>query len=174
VAAANRQFVAGRLRIDTSFPVGVQIGQVTQAGPFQIEAVPAAHEELEPEYVGYIVRCGPWTIYHSGDTILYNGIIEKLRPHKVDVALLPINGRTSERRVAGNLNGAESARLGIQIGARTVIPCHYEMFEFNTADPRDFADACKALGQPYHILRCGERWESSVLQLDINRAGRNQ
>jgi hypothetical protein len=48
------------------------------------------------------------------------------------------------------------------------------MFEFNTADPRDFADACKALGQPYHILRCGERWESSVLQLDINRAGRNQ
>jgi L-ascorbate metabolism protein UlaG (beta-lactamase superfamily) len=165
VPDANRQFVAARLGVDSSFPVGVQIGQFTQAGPFQIEAVPAAHEELGPEYVGYIVRCGPWTIYHSGDTLLYDGIVEKLRPYKVDVALLPINGRVPERRVAGNLSSAESAKLGIEIGARTVIPCHYEMFEFNTADPRDFADECKALRQPYYILRCGERWESSVLRL---------
>jgi L-ascorbate metabolism protein UlaG (beta-lactamase superfamily) len=165
VPDANRQFVAARLGVDSSFPVGVQIGQFTQAGPFQIEAVPAAHEELGPEYVGYIVRCGTWTIYHSGDTLLYEGIVEKLRPYKVDVALLPINGRVPERRVAGNLSSVESAKLGMQIGARTVIPCHYEMFEFNTADPRDFADACKALRQPYYILRCGERWESSALRL---------
>lgn len=173
VAEANRQFVAERLGVDSSFPRGVQIGQVAQAGPFQIEAVPAAHEELGPEYVGYIVRCGPWTIYHSGDTLLYEGMAEKLRPHKVDVALLPINGLLPERRVAGNLSGAESAKLGMQIGARTVIPCHYEMFEFNTADPREFAEACKALGQPYQILRCGERWESSALKLDAKRQGRN-
>ena len=47
---------------------------------------------------------------------------------------LPINGRAPERRVAGNLSGAEAARLAKSIGARLVIPCHYEMFEFNTAD----------------------------------------
>jgi L-ascorbate metabolism protein UlaG (beta-lactamase superfamily) len=79
------------------------------------------------------------------------------------VALLPINGRAPERRVAGNLNATEAAELGKQIGARTVIPCHYEMFEFNTADPQEFAQACRKIGQAYHILRCGERWESTAL-----------
>jgi L-ascorbate metabolism protein UlaG (beta-lactamase superfamily) len=166
VPEANCQVVAERLRIAASFPVGLEIGQVTQAGPFRIEAVPAAHEELGPESVGYIVRCGPWSIYHSGDTLLYEGMAEQLRPHNIDVALLPINGRAPERRVAGNLSAAEAAQLGKQIGARTVIPCHYEMFAFNTADPRDFAEACGIIKQPYHILRCGERWESTFLQLD--------
>lgn len=164
VAAPNRKFVAERLGIDSSFPVGLEIGQSTEVGPFGIEAVPAAHDELGPDYVGYIVRFGLWTIYHSGDTLLYKGMAERLRPYNVDVALLPINGRAAERRVAGNLNATEAAHLGQQTRARSVIPCHYEMFEFNTADPKDFAEACKKIGQPYHILRCGERWESTALQ----------
>ena len=166
VAAANRNFVAERLGMDASFPVGLEIGQSTEAGPFRIQAVPAKHDELGPEFVGYIVRCGPWTIYHSGDTLLYDGMAELLQSHKVDVALLPINGRAPERRVAGNLNAVEAAQLGKQIAARTVIPCHYDLFTFNTADPEDFATACEAIGQPYYILRCGERWESTFLQAD--------
>jgi L-ascorbate metabolism protein UlaG (beta-lactamase superfamily) len=164
VAEANRQFVADRLKIAASVPVGIGIGESTTAGQFRIEAVPAKHDELGSEFVGYIVSCGPWTIYHSGDTLLYQGMAEKLRPYQVDVALLPINGAAAERRVAGNLNGVESARLGKEIGARTVIPCHYEMFEFNTADPREFVTECKKIGQPHHVLRCGERWESTALQ----------
>jgi L-ascorbate metabolism protein UlaG (beta-lactamase superfamily) len=173
VAEANREFVAQRLGIDPSFPVGLEIGQSTDAGPFRIEAVPAKHDELGPEFVGYIVRFGPWTIYHSGDTLLYDGMADLLRLHKVDVALLPINGRAPERRVAGNLNAAEAAQLGKQIAARTVIPCHYEMFVFNTADPQDFARACDAIEQPYNILRCGERWESTSLEADRRREAAN-
>jgi L-ascorbate metabolism protein UlaG (beta-lactamase superfamily) len=173
VPAANRHFVAERLGIDPSFPVGLENGQYTDAGPFRIEAVPAAHDELGPEFVGYIIRCGPWTIYHSGDTLLYDGMAALLQRHQVDVALLPINGRAPERRVAGNLNAVEAAQLGQQIAARTVIPCHYEMFAFNTADAQDFANACDAIGQPYHILRCGERWESMSLKTDRNREAGN-
>jgi L-ascorbate metabolism protein UlaG (beta-lactamase superfamily) len=166
VAEANRNFVAGRLGIDASLPVGLEIGRATDAGPFRIEAVPAKHDELGPEFVGYIVRFGPWTVYHSGDTLLYNGMAELLLRHNVDVALLPINGRAPERRVAGNLNAEEAAQLGKQIAARTVIPCHYEMFAFNTGNPQDFAVACDAIGQRYDILRCGERWESCSLEAD--------
>jgi L-ascorbate metabolism protein UlaG (beta-lactamase superfamily) len=173
VAAANRKFVAERLGIDSAVPVGVEIGDAVTVGPFRIEAVPAAHDELGPEFVGYIVRFGPWTIYHSGDTLWYEGMAERLRPYKVDVALLPINGQAPERRVAGNLNGVESARLGKEIGARTVIPCHYEMFEFNTADPREFVEECKNMKQPYHVVRCGERWDSTSLQADRTREAGN-
>ena len=61
--------------------------------------------------MGYVVRFGRWTVYHSGDTVLYDGMVERLGAERIDVALLPINGRAPERRVAGNLNGPEAAAL---------------------------------------------------------------
>lgn len=163
VPGANRAFVAERLGVDPSVPAALEFHDSVSVGPFQIEAVPAAHENLDPQYAGYVVRCGPWTIYHSGDTVLYEGMAEQLRPHAIDVALLPINGRVPERRVAGNLTAREAAGLGKAIGARTVIPCHFEMFTFNTADPADFVAACAAIGQRGDVLRCGERWSTAAL-----------
>jgi L-ascorbate metabolism protein UlaG (beta-lactamase superfamily) len=80
-----------------------------------------------------------------------------------DVALLPINGDLPERGVAGNLNGREAALLGKEMGARVVIPCHFEMFAFNTASPDEFIRAARDHGQRYRILRAGERWSSSEL-----------
>jgi L-ascorbate metabolism protein UlaG (beta-lactamase superfamily) len=169
VPEVNRQFVAQRLNVAPARLRGIRIG-IGEAihvaeGAFQIEAVPAAHEALEEQFVGYVVRCGPWTIYHSGDTLVYDGHAERLRPLGVDVALLPINGRAPERRVAGNMNANEAAALAHAIGARTVIPCHYEMFTFNTADPADLAAACARLGQRCDIVQCGARVESTALFL---------
>jgi L-ascorbate metabolism protein UlaG (beta-lactamase superfamily) len=74
----------------------------------------------------------------------------------VDIALLPINGRAPQRRVAGNLDGKEAAELAQAIGARLVIPCHYDMFTFNTAAPDLFVETCERLGQPYKVLQNGE------------------
>ena len=142
VAEANRQFVADRLRSMLAIPVGIAIGDATSIatsqGHFASRRVPAKHDEMRADVVGYIVRCGPWTIYHSGDTLLYDGMAERLRPFPRWMwRCCRSMVQAPERRVAGNLNGAESAHLAKAIGARTVIPCHYEMFEFNTADPRD-------------------------------------
>jgi len=158
--AANRDFIANRLGVASSFPIGLRDGESAEAGPFRFTAVPAAHEELTPECLGYVVQFGRWSVYHSGDTLLYPGMAERLRPFNVDVALLPINGRAPERRVAGNLNGSEAAHLAKSIGARLVIPCHYEMFAFNTASPAEFIRVSTSIAQSYRVLRCGERWES--------------
>ena len=163
IPEANRDVVAERLRVDPAWPVGLAVGDQVEVGPFAIEAVPAAHEALAPQYVGYVVRCGPWTVYHSGDTVRYDGMADLLTPMAIDVALLPINGRAPERRVAGNLDATEAAELGRDIGARVVIPCHYEMFTFNTADPAAFVAACQALGQRGDVVRCGEQWSSASL-----------
>ena len=163
IPEATRAFVAERLGIDAAAPTGLAIGEARDVGAFRVEAVPAAHEALAPEYVGYVVRCGRWTLYHSGDTVPYDGMADLLRPHAVDVALLPINGRSPERRVAGNLGPEEAATLGKAIGARTVIPCHYEMFAFNTADVSDFVAACARIGQRGDVVRCGERWSTASL-----------
>ena len=78
--------------------------------------------------------------------MLYEGIEDRLRPWKVDVALLPINGRDQARRVAGNLNGAQAARLAHDINAKLVIPCHYDMFEFNTANARRIHSRSRSVG----------------------------
>ena len=163
IPEANREFVAERLSVDPQLPLGLRDGESMTVGEFRMTAVPAAHEQVGPEYLGYVVQFGSWTVYHSGDTLLYEGMADRLKKFPIDVALLPINGRTPERRVAGNLSAREAAELGKAIGARTVIPCHYEMFTFNTADPREFIEAAEAIGQPYQVLRCGERWESARL-----------
>ena len=51
--------------------------------------------------------------------------------------------------------------LAREIGAGLVIPCHYDMFEFNTASPDEFIRVAEELNQPYRVLRAGERWTSS-------------
>jgi L-ascorbate metabolism protein UlaG (beta-lactamase superfamily) len=157
--AANVTFAAQRLGEPqrTRFvPLGE--GQRATLGAFTLQAVPAAHEHLATEFAGFVVQAGPHRIYHSGDTVLFPGMAERLRLLAIDVALLPINGRAPERRVSGNLSGPEAAQLAHDIGVRVVVPCHYEMFAFNTASPDAFVRACTHLGQGHVVLRAGERW----------------
>src|SRR5437667_1535136 len=169
IPEANREFVVDRVEIAAELPRGLDAGQFTIVAGFKIHAVPAAHEQLERDengrhkFLGYVVEFGGELVYHSGDTVLYDGMIEWLRRWPIDVALLPINGRAPERRVAGNLWGREAAQLAKDIGARLVVPCHYEMFDFNTATPDEFVAECQRLDQPHRVLRAGERWSSDEL-----------
>ena len=169
IPEANREFVADRLEILADLPRGLDAGQSARIAGYHIHAVPAAHNELEKDawgrhkFLGYVVEAGPWTIYHAGDTVRYDGMVDWLQRRPVDLALLPINGDRPERGVAGNLDGDGAARLARDIGARLVIPCHYEMFEFNTASPGAFAETARSLGQAHRVLRCGERWSSAEL-----------
>lgn len=163
VPTANLTFSADRLGRPAHRFTPIDAGETLPIGRFRVTAVPAAHEDLEAEgshfpCLGYVVQAGKLRVYHSGDTVWYPTMVEWLAPLGVDVAILPINGRKPERRVAGNLWGDEAARLARSIGARCVIPCHYEMFTFNTESPERFVAACRELQQPYHILRCGEHF----------------
>jgi L-ascorbate metabolism protein UlaG (beta-lactamase superfamily) len=159
LSAANLDFATQRLGAAASRRcVALGDAERRSVGAFTFERVPAAHEELRPEFAGFVVSVGSFRIYHSGDTLLFPGMVERLRPFAVDLAILPINGRAPERRVAGNLDGVEAAQLAHDIGARWVVPCHYEMFAFNTASPAAFVAACRVRGQRHAVLRAGERW----------------
>ena len=179
IPEANREFVAERLECDPTIPVGLDDGDYKQVDAYYLHGIAAAHEELETDeagrckFLGYVARFGPWTVYHSGDTVHYSGLVERLTPFNVDVAILPINGSRPERKVAGNLNGIEAATLACAINAKLAIPCHYEMFTFNTAPPDSFIAAAAALKQPVHVLRAGERCtvEKSVSGVVTTRSG---
>jgi L-ascorbate metabolism protein UlaG (beta-lactamase superfamily) len=169
IPEANRIFAANRMGIVPEIPIGLDAGRHAVVRGFNIHGVPAAHETIEKDeagrckFLGYVIEFGGWAVYHSGDTIRYPGMAEILRQWRIDVALLPINGFRVERRVAGNLGTRDAAELGQDIQARCVIPCHYEMFEFNTANPTEFVLYAKQLGVRHRVLRAGERWSSREL-----------
>jgi len=164
VPAANLEFAAQRLGVEPQHLQGIDAGESLNLAGCWWHAVPAAHEQVDRDargrclYLGYVVQLGPFTIYHSGDTIRYAEQVSAVGQWPIDIALLPINGRAPERRVAGNLWGSEAAELAQELSARWVIPCHYEMFEFNTATPVEFVTTCRRLGQEFAVLRCGERF----------------
>jgi len=166
IPEANRNFVCERLNIPTSLPLGLNEGKSITLNikdeNVTFHGIPAAHNEVTRDqmgnclYMGYVIRIGERIIYHSGDTLLFPGLAEILKSFKPDLAILPINGNDPARKVAGNLSIDEAVSLGKDIGAGLVIPCHYDMFTFNTADPALFRKKADEAGLPYRILQGGE------------------
>lgn len=170
VAAANRELAIERLGEEfSSNLILLDANKSVTCGEIEIHGIAAAHNTVERDqqgqcrFLGYVIRWASFTLYHSGDTLLHDQLVPSLRRFKIDLALLPINGDKPERRVAGNLDGPQAAQLAHDIGARCVIPCHYDMFEFNTASPDEFVTACALLRQKCHVLRNGEGCDFSTL-----------
>ncbi len=168
---AHLALTSERTGVEEASLTGLNAGESSRLGEFELRAIAAAHDELTTDdegnhlFLGYVVRFGDWTIYHSGDTRLYDGLAESLQEFDIDVAMLPINGAAPERRVAGNLWGHEAAALAKEIGAKIVFPCHYDLFSFNTATPDAFVHECWRQDQAYRVLRSGERWSSCELRV---------
>lgn len=115
----------------------------------QIISIPAAHEFLEHSsktgfrYLGYIVNVDGFSIYHSGDTCYYEGLMPRLKCCPLDLMLIPINGRDGKRYrtgCIGNLTYQEAVDLAGEVNPRLVCPAHYGMFAYNTEDPQLFVD----------------------------------
>lgn len=59
--------------------------------------------------------------------------------------------------MTANLSAAEAIHLARAIGASVVIPCHFDMFEFNTVSPDEFITLAEKANQAYVLLQNGER-----------------
>jgi L-ascorbate metabolism protein UlaG (beta-lactamase superfamily) len=167
IPEANRQFVADRVKCENEFLTGLNSERSVAIDKFTFHGIPAKHNEIERDengnckFMGYVISFGEYNIYHSGDTLWFDEMVDLLKPFEVDVAILPINGNDPTRGVAGNLNSEEAVRLGKAINAQYVIPCHYDMFKFNTADVNEFIRQAMKLNQPYKVLSGGEKFSSN-------------
>ena len=165
--AANADLCSRRIGVRMDHLVLADEGGTVQVGEFSVTGIASAHESKEYDeqghcrFLGYVLRFGQWTIYHSGDTVMHSTLVKSLQQFSVDVAILPINGRSTIRGVAGNLNPYEAVHLARDIGARIAVPCHYDMFEFNTGDPEEFRAFSEAWRQPYKILPVGGYFDST-------------
>jgi L-ascorbate metabolism protein UlaG (beta-lactamase superfamily) len=107
-----------------------------------VRLVPAWHTSTTPKGTvntpaGLVINLGGKTVYHLGDTALFSDLKLVADRDNVDVALMCIGGHyTMDRHDAVN-----AADL---VGAKTVIPCHYNTFPPIETDADAFKSDVKA------------------------------
>jgi L-ascorbate metabolism protein UlaG (beta-lactamase superfamily) len=139
-------------------------------GAGAVTVVPAIHGMTvadsypdDPRFVGYVLELDGTRIYHAGDTIVSDGLRAALEPLAVDVALLPVNGRTYYRELeglVGNMGPRDAVILATEIGASMLVPYHWDLFRGNTERPGRVVDDAVEAGAPLHVLtlRRGVPW----------------
>ncbi len=135
-----------------------------------IHALPSAHEELAVDgrgrhkALGYIIEAGGMSVYHPGDCAPYEGLEANLASFKIDLALLPVNGRDAARKeggVPGNFSLEESVALARSQGFGASLGHHYGLFDFNTIDVAAAEVYLARLGgePPFALARAGQRYD---------------
>jgi L-ascorbate 6-phosphate lactonase len=174
-ASPDARYVASFTSCDTLVEAGLdgdrivvpEVGEPVEIAGARITAVPSSHTELEhdPErgypYLGYVIEWNGVTVYHAGDTVVYDGLIETLSTWDINVAFVPINGRDyfrTGRGIIGNTDFRETAELTETLDIGLIVPTHYDLIEGNTADPGHFVSHLYSLNpmRPHKLLRPGE------------------
>ena len=142
-------------------------GQELVLGNAIVTPIPAAHEQLNQDEngdfceMGYRLKLGDYAIYHAGDCCVYEGLIERLG--KLDVAMLPVNGRDYfrlQRDIIGNMTALEAIELAEKANTELLIPMHFDLYDCNCISAASFVDAHKTAGSKlsYHIFQPGEKY----------------
>jgi L-ascorbate metabolism protein UlaG (beta-lactamase superfamily) len=120
-----------------------------------VKLVPAWHTSTTPKGMvstpaGLLISFGGKIVYHLGDTCLFSDLSLVGKRHQIDVALMCIGGHyTMDRHDA-----VDAADL---VGAKTIIPCHYNTFPPIETDAGAFqSDVEKALDATVVVLEPGQ------------------
>lgn len=126
-----------------------------------LRVIPSAHESQMQDgnghhaYLGFIFRFGKLCLYHPGDCLPYPGYDDWLSPHRIDLALMPVNGREEElsrHGIAGNFSFTEASGLMREHNMRFMISHHYGMFDFNSVDRDELERGILDSGVPDRIF----------------------
>ncbi|KQY42482.1 MBL fold metallo-hydrolase [Rhizobium sp. Root483D2] len=136
-------------------------GETLTIDSITVTATRAAHEALETDdagnhrFLGYLIDTGSVRIWHSGDSIPFEGLAADIAALKPDLALLPVNGRKAElsnNGVPGNFTLDEAIGVATKVGCTAMVAHHYGLFAFNTEDP-DRIDAASAHTASLRVVR---------------------
>ncbi len=137
---------------------GLRVEYFGMGDYMRVYAVPSARPALDHTaaggypYLGYLIRAGNCTIYHSGDCVPYEDLAQRLRPYNVTVALLGISGPPD------NFTPTQAVDLATEIGAKWLVPMHYGMFAETKANPMEVVGFAKPPLR-VKVLEQGEAWE---------------
>jgi L-ascorbate metabolism protein UlaG (beta-lactamase superfamily) len=138
---------------------GMNIGGTILVDGVSFTMTPAVHSTWIEEggtpvtggtAAGFVIQMDGTVIYHAGDTALFSDMKLIGQLYHPDVALLPIGGRFT-------MGPAEAMIAANFIGAKTVIPIHYNTWDKIRADPSQFKTAVeKTTDIRVKILQPGE------------------
>lgn len=136
---------------------------------FELTAHAGQHELFEQDeygehlYLGFVIRLNGVVLYHAGDTIGFAELRDWLKRQRIDIAMIPINGRDFTRReqgIIGNCNYREAADLAVAIRSDILIPMHFGLLPFNDENPAYLVDYLytRYPQQKFHLMVPCERF----------------
>jgi L-ascorbate metabolism protein UlaG (beta-lactamase superfamily) len=157
------------IRVAADRFIGLDAGDTFSPAPgVVITATRSAHEALERDanghhvFLGYTISGPGGTIWHSGDCIPFDGLVDEVKALKPDLALMPINGRRADlsaHGIVGNFNATEAIGIARKVGSANLIMHHYGMFAFNTVPPESLDAIESPAGLGLRRVRLNERYE---------------
>jgi L-ascorbate metabolism protein UlaG (beta-lactamase superfamily) len=135
------------------------MGGTVEFGWGWVRLVPAWHTGTSPNGTvhtpaGLLVSFGGSILYFVGDSALFSDLALPGRRNPIDVAFIPIGGHFTMDR----FDAVEAAKL---IGARVVIPSHYNTFPPVATDEEAFkSDVETATDSQAVILQPGETYQA--------------
>ncbi len=147
--------LAGEMEEEGVEVVNCNLGGTASFDWGTVKLVPAWHTSTTPKGTvntpaGLLVDFNDTLVYHLGDTCLFSDLQLVGKRRQIDVALMCIGGHfTMDRHDA-----VDAADL---VGARTVIPCHYDTFPLIETDAQAFkSDVESATSSSVVVLSPGE------------------
>jgi L-ascorbate metabolism protein UlaG (beta-lactamase superfamily) len=141
--------------------VGMNTGGTYEWEGIRVKMTPAFHSSsfqdgdqllYAGQPAGIILTIGGKTLYHTGDTALFSDLKFIGDRHAIDVTALPIG----DFYTMGPDDALDAATW---IGAKHVIPLHYDTFPAIRQDAGTFAERLAARGMQGHALKPGETLE---------------
>jgi L-ascorbate metabolism protein UlaG (beta-lactamase superfamily) len=120
-----------------------------------VKLVPAWHTSTTPKGTvntpaGLLIHFNDTVIYHLGDTCLFSDLQLVGKRAPIDIALMCIGGHYT-------MDSADAVDAAGFVGAKTVIPCHYNTFPAIETDAQAFkSDVESATGSNVVVLEPGE------------------
>lgn len=134
---------------------GMNVGGAVKLPFGRVKMVPAIHSCTVAGGVaaGFVIEIGGQVVYFAGDTALFGDMKLIGELCGVTVAVLPIGDNFTM--------GVEDAAVAAEfVGAKKVIPIHYNTWPLIAADPEEFKRKVEAKGKAVvAIVKPGERIE---------------
>ncbi|MGM5488818.1 MAG: metal-dependent hydrolase [Nanobdellota archaeon] len=110
----------------------MNIGGTITVGDWQIHMVEATHSSGSGTPTGFILKKPGCSIYHAGDTGLFEGM-KLFARHEIDIAMLPIGDRFT-------MGAKDAAKAAEFISCKRIIPMHYNTWPPIEVDPQVLCD----------------------------------
>jgi L-ascorbate 6-phosphate lactonase len=136
---------------------------------FKMTPIPVAHTSYETDeqghslYYGYFIEVNGVRLFHSGDTIITDQLVETTRDFQPNIVFLPINGgdySRTKRGIVGNMGFREAVDFAVEVRSDLILPIHYDLFPNNRDNPSYFVDYLfhHYPSQKFHMMVPGERF----------------